>query len=381
MIVKSVRYSEYSGKKEAWHLDEFFLEKINLIVGRNATGKTRTLNLISNLSNLISGDKKLIFKSGDYKIRFSDKSEKIEYFLKYENAKIQKEKFISDRKVLLNRGSRGEGTIHFQERKKRMKFQTPETELAVLARRDSIQHPFIENLYHWGKSTRHFYFGTDLGANHFALSKKAKEDQTINLKAPEMVVSFLKRGIEKYKKKFTNSIINDMRDLGYYIDDIGVTLMPGMRVVPDIAADVLGIYVHEEDLEGNTLQTSISQGMFRALSLIINLNFSILEDPPSTIFIDDIGEGLDYERSTSLIKLLIEKAKKSSFQIIMATNDRFVMNAVPLEYWCVMERKGEQCRVLNYNNSKKLFDDFKFTGLNNFDFLATNFYLTGSNAK
>jgi hypothetical protein len=29
--------------------------------------------------------------------------------------------------------------------------------------------------------------------------------------------------------------------------------------------------------------------------------------------------------------------------------------------------------VYNYANSRALFDEFKFTGLNNFDFLATDF--------
>jgi len=57
----------------------------------------------------------------------------------------------------------------------------------------------------------------------------------------------------------------------------------------------------------------------------------------------------------------------------MSTNDRFVMNNVPLEEWCVLQRRGSVVRVLNYTNSKELFDEFKFTGLSNFDFLAMDF--------
>ena len=52
---------------------------------------------------------------------------------------------------------------------------------------------------------------------------------------------------------------------------------------------------------------------------------------------------------------------------------RFIMNAVPLESWSLLRREGGDCRVYNYRNSKKIFDDFKFTGLNNFDFLAVDF--------
>jgi hypothetical protein len=57
----------------------------------------------------------------------------------------------------------------------------------------------------------------------------------------------------------------------------------------------------------------------------------------------------------------------------MSTNDRFVMNNVPFKYWQLIDRKGGECKVYNYQNSKEIFDEFKYTGLNNFDFLATDF--------
>jgi hypothetical protein len=91
------------------------------------------------------------------------------------------------------------------------------------------------------------------------------------------------------------------------------------------------------------------------------------------VLIDDIGEGLDFDRSCSLIDVLRRKAQESAVQLIMATNDRFVMNKVPLEEWSVFVREGNRVRVRNYENSKAVFDEFKFTGLSNFDFLATDF--------
>jgi len=107
---------------------------------------------------------------------------------------------------------------------------------------------------------------------------------------------------------------------------------------------------------------------------LIQVTYNIMSGLPSTILIDDIGEGLDFERSTKLIGLLIELAKKNDdIQLIMSTNDRFVMNNVPLEYWQVIQRKGGECRIYNYRNSKEIFDEFAYTGLNNFDFLATDF--------
>ncbi len=115
--------------------------------------------------------------------------------------------------------------------------------------------------------------------------------------------------------------------------------------------------------------------MFRAISLIIQLNYLKLTREPSCILIDDIGEGLDYERSCHLIKLIMDKAENARFQLIMATNDRFVMNEVPLEYWTVLHREGKRCRVFNIKNSKEKFEEFRFTGLNNFDFFSSDYLI------
>ena len=94
--------------------------------------------------------------------------------------------------------------------------------------------------------------------------------------------------------------------------------------------------------------------------------------------IDDIGEGLDFERSTKLIELLISKAEKNpNMQLLMSTNDSFVMNSVDLKYWQIIDRVGCQVNYYNYSNSPKTFEDYKLTGLNHFDFFASGFFKDG----
>ena len=83
---------------------------------------------------------------------------------------------------------------------------------------------------------------------------------------------------------------------------------------------------------------------------------------------------MDYERATAIINLLISKAKTYELQLIMTSNDRFVMNKVPLEYWSVLKRKGGIVKMFNSRNSQKQFDQFKYLGLNNFDFFASDFF-------
>jgi hypothetical protein len=57
----------------------------------------------------------------------------------------------------------------------------------------------------------------------------------------------------------------------------------------------------------------------------------------------------------------------------MSTNDRLVMNGVPLKSWQFIKRDGGECTIYNYGNSKDIFDEFEFTGLSNFSFLSTDF--------
>jgi len=162
--------------------------------------------------------------------------------------------------------------------------------------------------------------------------------------------------------------------MGYNIEQVLLSNMESIKVIKGgIPAELQGICVKESNIDGIIDQNEISQGMFRALSIIIQVNYSQLTHSADCILIDDIGEGLDFDRSTRLIDLLREKAKISLFQLIMTTNDRFVMNSIPLEEWAVLQRQGGHVQVRNYENSRELFEEFKFTGLGNFSFLELDF--------
>lgn len=378
MRLKSLKYDEYKNTTRAWHLEQFTLGQVNLVVGRNASGKTRTLNIIGGLANLVSGQylekgRRLPYITGDYEFTFDNNGKKIKYSLEIEDSKIYSEELKIGRKKLLKRGMGGEGKIFYVKEGKTITFQIPDSELAVVTRRDSMQHPFLENLVQWGKNTLHYRFGTNLGKTTLAFFNKG-EDEDLNLKATENVVKFLRKGLDKYGKKFESKIISEMKLIGYELKEIGVAQLTDFSVRGSAEDHPKGVYVQEIDLANRTYQHSMSEGMFRALSLIIQLNFAEFESLPSCILIDDIGEGLDFERSSMLIKLLNNKAKKTSVQLIMATNDRFVMNSVPLDNWSIITRESNRCKILNYQNSKKIFDEFEFTGLSNFDFFSSNFF-------
>jgi len=111
--------------------------------------------------------------------------------------------------------------------------------------------------------------------------------------------------------------------------------------------------------------------------VLVQVNYYILCGHKGFVIIDDIGEGLDFNRAKQLVQVLIAKAKESGIQLIMSTNDSFIMNAVDIENWAVIMREGHKISLYNYENSKEIFEEFKFTGLNNFDFYASEFFKSG----
>jgi predicted ATPase len=374
MILQSLKYEEIDSNGHAWVLNRCDFEHVNLVVARNSTGKTRLLNLIVNFGKLVCGE--VGFRNATYEVAFlNSEDEKVEYFVRTEQAVVIEEKLSIANEVVLNRRGDGTGDILARERGEMMKFQVPKDKFACVAKRDSIQHPYLDELFNWGSSLRHYMFGSDFGRSSYAvfysLPGGAIPVQDVNAKDQNSVVLFLKRLIEE-SVEAKESILQDLSGIGYDISDIGI-MQSGM--IGAIGTHPpMGIYIEETEHNHRVEQLEISQGLFRALSLFIQLRYSEYFGQPSLILVDDIGEGLDYERSKLLIKALVALAEKSGAQLIMSTNDRFVMNNVPLKYWFILTREGGQVSSLNYKNSKAIFDDFELTGLNNFDFFSSKYY-------
>lgn len=378
MKLVKFNYSEFIGEPQEWKLVDCTFGDINLIVGKNATGKTRTLNVIRALAELLSELTELRWREGIYAVEFEHNGQTIAYVLEYHHRAVTKERLTVNSEVRLTRGPGGEGEIYAADDiKKMIRFRVPENQVAAFAKRDSIQHPFLEDLYEWGKGLIRYDFGASLGQDYFVVKKQKEDDDEVNidLRQTQQVVAIFLEGSKKYPQDLSQAVFEDLRSLDYDIEDIGVENVPDLSFQPNIGVTPLGIYVKEADRKGKTLQYSMSSGMFRALSLLIQLNYSLLAGKPSCILIDDIGEGLDFDRSSALITTLINKIKGSSTQLIMATNDRFVMNNVPLEYWIIIQRQGSECIHYNYRNSKQMFDEFEMTGLSNFDLFSSNYYL------
>ncbi|CAB5637015.1 Predicted ATPase [Pseudomonas putida] len=373
MKLLRVVYQEFVGEPKEWILDEVELGSKNLIVGRNSTGKSRTLAVIGSLARTLSGVTNILPGSCRFKSEFESEGGDL-YLYEYalENAEVCHEKLTINDKVYLDRGEGGFGTMLFEAigGGEIVKFQTPVKEFALVKRRDATQHSFIEPLYQWAAAVRHYYFGTNFGKDQLAVF--TSPGSAVDERDANQVVGVFRNGKREFKDVFAQRVSDDMRELGYQIESVDIgfpTSVPPEGLPPELQA----LRVKETGVNGFVDQLSLSQGMYRVLALLTHMNFLQLRRTSTCVIIDDIGEGLDYDRSCKLIKILRRKAEESNIQVIMSTNDKFVMNSVPLKEWTVLTRNGSHVIVHNYKNSKEKFDDFRFTGLSNFSFFEMDY--------
>ena len=80
-----------------------------------------------------------------------------------------------------------------------------------------------------------------------------------------------------------------------------------------------------------------------------------------------------YEKAKKLVKLVFDKCQNSDIQVIVTSNDSFLMDAVDTKYWNILKRNGKTVTAINNNNSKDLFRRFRLTGLSNFDLFSSDF--------
>jgi len=72
MRLVSMNYVQWEGTPREWRIDGVLLGSVNLLVGSNASGKSRTLNVIAGLAKLLAGDVKVTILSADYDVAFDD---------------------------------------------------------------------------------------------------------------------------------------------------------------------------------------------------------------------------------------------------------------------------------------------------------------------
>jgi hypothetical protein len=347
------------------------LDRTTLIVGRNATGKSKVLVSIRSLAQLITNRQR--FADAHFRVSFDDSGASVMYELDVEEGSVRHERLSVDNEDLLVRRADGQGVIRAADANvSTLEFQIPVQALAAVVKRDSRQHPFLESLHKWAESLR-FYRFNDFQKTAFGVFLQGAGGPP-DPSDYQQSIGLFAEGKRRFGDRFEEMIVEDMSRIGYPISWVGLEEVEEVRLDPMIGGKPVALSVQETDLKCRTSQFRMSDGMFRALALVVHAAHDDLSRSASCMVVDDVGEGLDYERSAALIKLLMERVERGAIQIVMSTNDRFTMNAVPLDVWCGLRRAPTGVETVTKRSHPELFAQFALTGLNNFDFFRMDYF-------
>lgn len=382
MKIKCISFEENMEKDNYWKLETCKFKNINLIVGKNATGKSRTISLISTICKILAGEKPKALATAKYDLELENGNDTYRYYLEFDNQIVVSEYLEINGVRKLTKKHDGSGEVYFSELGTFVKFKMPQETIAITQQNDELQHPYLSDLISWASNVDTCLFGSDLLQRNLVGTTVSKTLELDYKKLADRLPNGhpLKCYIlayEEFGEEYDLAIIKDMEKLGYNIKDVGCdfgALKSDSKDPQEGQAIVLGLYVVEEELGFTNHQHTLSQGMYRALVLTIKLNYLFFKKQDTLLLVDDVGEGLDYSRAKRTIELLVEKFKNMNAQIIMTSNDEFTMNHVPLENWTILTRKGHVVKSYNKENSAQEFDDFKFMGMNNFDFFTSDIF-------
>ena len=352
-----MRIKSFSYSSEDWILQKIDLQEVNLLVGTNGTGKSKTLFYLNLLRSFIkSGDFFVKDEHGIWEISWlTDSNQILTYTLgvgldrEELDVIISKESLFLDSKILLQRQEDNSCQIFSETNSLADTFYPSDNELALLSRRDTKAYPYIEDIINWAKNSYELQFSS-INVENESVQTESNYEQYPKL--------FSKLNSEHQKR-----IIENCTSIGFKISDIKYESTGNNHF----------LVLNEEGLNIPIYQFDLSQGMMRSVCLLIYIEYLISKNKTATLLIDDLGEGLDYKRAIELGKMLFKPCKENNIQLIATSNDSFLMDVTDINYWNVLTRKGKVVTALNKFNHPELFRKFKFTGLSNFDFFSSDY--------
>ena len=166
MIIKGIKYDRYPDMPREWRIvgkdddkneDYAYFGNLNLLIGKNATGKSRTIRAIRDLSDLICGRlliKDVVYHTQRFDFLFEDEGQEYRYVLHFKEKEVLEEALYIDNTVVLDRN---QGFIISLGEKKDFSNKLDKDELLICKKKGSSDF-YFQNLVVWAISLRSFMF-------------------------------------------------------------------------------------------------------------------------------------------------------------------------------------------------------------------------------
>lgn len=345
--------SSFSYKSTGWELKAMdALKPTNLLVGKNASGKTRTIMALHNVTNFLQMKPAgFVLGVGAFKTKMTfidlhSSDWKMIYSFESVDGRIASESLEVNGRSLIRRD--GEKTVFMGQL-----INPPIDKLVVQVRRDREAYPEVESLMEWAEGVV-FISCSNLNPFTVLLGNAASIVNPIPFSS--LVDNLTKEGLKQ--------VIASAKRLGYGIQGLSTVRIGGeMKLVA----------VRERYVKNSVMDFQLSSGMMRVLYILCFLEYLKSTVNHSLLLIDDLGEGLDYNRAALLGRRVFADCANEELQMIASSNDSFMMDVVDISNWQIVRRNNSKVEVINQANTPKLFEAFRMTGLSNFDFFSSDF--------
>ena len=340
----------FSYKESNWELTNLSpARSLCLLVGRNSTGKTRTIHALQNVVSFMQMKQILLGGNTSFsaKMIFGD-SEGLDYKMNYsfevKDGFVDKELLSVNDTVLIKRTSK---TAKYKSET----INPPADKLIVQVRRDRDMYPEIEQLMTWAEGV---ICVSCSDINPYTIISPARFINPFSFS--ELVESLDADGRER--------VLENASKLDYNVTSISTLKANNSLKL---------VNIKEKQVSENIFDMQLSSGMLRTLYLLCFMQYIKNSSKASLLLIDDMSEGLDYSRSTRLGKMIFEECGQNGLQVIASSNDAFLMDVVDISNWQILRRVGSKVSSINQHTNPELFRKFKMTGLTNFDFFSSDF--------
>lgn len=349
MLLENFGYSN-----SLWTTDLMSLNPQNLFVGKNAVGKSKTIKHISIAAQVIAERKSLeeVDFMSDYAVALRhDQNIRFIYEFGWDGREVSFETLkVYDASI-------DEFTMFIERTHEKCildgeTINPPANKLIIHSRRDTVKYPFIETLISWAANVEGVFFNELEFDGDFRADARMASD---GMNLYSIVKSLSDDAI--------GNVISMAKTVGYNLTGLQTMELATLR----------SVVFNEEGVALPMFWSELSKGMFRTLYLLIYMEYLSHNTLPSTLLIDDLCEGLDYDRSTKLGRLVFDFCEKHNIQLIASSNDSLLMDVIDLDYWNILIRVDGKVKAINKTTHSELFENFRFTGLSNFDLISSDY--------
>lgn len=346
--MKILEYKYKDSGDPGWDFQKLYLNKINLLVGQSAVGKTRILNTFSNMRKFITGDRQA--KNGEWLIKFEINDILYSWSFKINQEIVANEKLIvtpnNTDKILINRNQKQ----FIYNGKNLPKLDVNQLSLQLLKNEDDII-PLYEG---FSKIYRRDFWGQELEkqARISEYSENIKNMLATNpLSISEQPVSIRLLYMQKYNTAMYELVTGTFMEIFPFIKDIKIIDIREISTGNLPSANPFPVATFKEKTSQNPIPImELSSGMQKVLLILTD----ICSAQENSVFLFDEYENSLGENAIDFFPDFIASIPKNN-QYIITSHHPYLINTIPISQWHVFHRKGLR---VNITNGSKLQDKY-----------------------